>query len=123
MSHDFKKLELWKRSVDLAVRCYRVTKYFPQDEKYGLTSQITRAAVSIPSNIAEGTGRGSKKDFSRFLDISRGSSNELETLLIIAEKTDLVKADSISPLLKEIDEIQKMLNAFKTSLLKAHQKV
>ena len=80
-----KDLEAWKKSIELVTKVYELTKSFPEDEKFGLISQIRRASISIPSNIAEGAGRNSDKEMTRFLDISLGSIAELETQLIIAE--------------------------------------
>ena len=80
-----KDMEVWKKSIGLVTKVYELTKIFPEDEKFGLVSQIRRAAVSIPSNIAEGAARNSDKEIQRFLDISLGSIAELETQLIIAE--------------------------------------
>src|SRR5688572_26720461 len=88
--NNFKDLKIWQKSVDLAVRIYEITKAFPKDEMYGLTSQMRRSAVSISSNISEGSGRNTDKDFNYFLGISYGSSCELETQLIIAERVRLI---------------------------------
>jgi four helix bundle protein len=85
--HRYKELNVWKRSREFCSSIYLITTKFPQDEKFGLTSQLRRAAISIPSNIAEGASRSSKKDFTRFLEISIGSSYEIETQQLIA--TDL----------------------------------
>ena len=80
------KLEAWSKSVDLVTEVYKETESFPKEERYGLTSQIRRAAVSIPANIAEGAGRFSQKEFAYFLSNSQGSASELETELIIAHR-------------------------------------
>ncbi|MBK5279402.1 MAG: four helix bundle protein, partial [Bacteroidia bacterium] len=88
--NNYKELKVWQKSVDLAVRIYETTKHFLREEVYGLTSQIRRSAISIPSNIAEGAGRNLKKEFNNFLAISNGSSCELETQLIIANKVDFL---------------------------------
>ncbi|MGK0286095.1 MAG: four helix bundle protein [Salibacteraceae bacterium] len=105
MTH--KDLEVWKRSIDLVVSIYDLTKVFPDGEKYGLTSQMRRAAVSIPSNISEGAGRSSTKEFIRFLDIATGSLSELETQLIIVIRLGFIKKQNL--LDEEIIIIQKML--------------
>ena len=84
--HNFKELNVWREAKNFAVLIYKITKQFPKSEIYGITSQINRSAISIPSNIAEGAGRGSDKDFSRFINMSIRSSFELETQLIIANE-------------------------------------
>lgn len=86
LKHNFKELVIWKRGIELTVQTYALTGQFPESEKYGLTSQMRRAAVSIPSNIAEGAGRISDKYFRHFLSLALGSLNELETQLLVAEK-------------------------------------
>ena len=88
--HNFRSLKVWEKSVELSVKTYQLTSCFPTDEKFGLISQMRRASVSIPSNIAEGAGRSSKKDFANFLGFATGSSNELETQMLIANKLKLV---------------------------------
>jgi len=80
----FKDLIVWQKGIELVNEIYKVTKHFPKEELYGLTSQIRRAAISIPANIAEGWGRGTTKNYIQFLEISRGSLYELETLIIIS---------------------------------------
>jgi four helix bundle protein len=87
-------LDAWKLSIELADLVYRVTREFPREERYGLTSQLRRAAVSVPTNIAEGAARESTKEFRRFLVIARGSLTELETLIIIASNADLLSNDA-----------------------------
>lgn len=108
----YKNLEIWKRSVDLATEVYAVTKSFPTEEKFGLSAQLQRCAVSIPSNIAEGAGRGSKKDFKRFINIAYGSIYELETQLLISKNLGYLTTDKHEVLAKEIEEIQKMIYSF-----------
>ena len=102
-------LIVWKRAVDFVIDIYRTTGSFPNDERYGLTSQIRRAAVSIPANIAEGAGRKYDKEFARFLSIAQGSSSELETELLIAKKLRYLTEDVYSDLRKELDSIGQML--------------
>ena len=114
--NNYKSLKLWQKSVDLAVEIYKVTSFFPKEEMYGLTSQIKRSAVSIPSNIAEGAGRNTKKDFNNFLGISIGSSSELDTQLIIASRIGFINESLLQTLQKQIEEIQKMNWALKRSL-------
>lgn len=82
--HNFKELKVWKDNMVFAKNIFDITKYFPPDERYGITTQLRRCALSIPSNIAEGAGRTSKKEFCHFLDISIGSSFELETQIILS---------------------------------------
>ena len=114
--HNLKELKIWNKAIDLTVDVYKATSIFPADEKYGLTSQSRRAAVSIPSNIAEGAGRNSKKEFSNFLGIANGSSYELQTQLIISNKLNMLDGDLLEALLKQIDELQKMNFAFQKTL-------
>lgn len=114
--NNYKDLKVWQKSVDLAVKVYEITREFPREEIYGLTSQLRRCAVSIPSNIAEGAGRNTKNDFKNFLGISHGSSCELDTQLIIANKIDFLNESTLASLQKELLEIQKMNWALKNSL-------
>jgi len=107
---DFKNLKIWQHGINLVVDVYKASKNFPPEELYGLTSQIRRSAVSIPSNIAEGAGRDSDKEFCRFLDISLGSSFELETQIIIAHKLDLLSEEVYVDLAEKIREEQKMIS-------------
>ncbi|TPE45182.1 four helix bundle protein [Pontibacter mangrovi] len=116
--HNFKDLKIWQRSMELAKVVYETTAAFPGNEKYGLTSQINRAAVSIPSNIAEGAGRSSSKEFSQFLSIALGSAFELETQLILANSFGLVKEAQLKQLLSQLEQIQKMINSFKKTVSK-----
>lgn len=104
-----KDLDVWKKSIALVTLIYEITKDFPQTEIYGLTNQIRRCAVSIPSNIAEGSGRQSDKEFVQFLHIGLGSLSELETQLIIATNIGFLKESTQSDLLMNIEEIRKML--------------
>ncbi len=106
--HNSKELKIWNRAIDLTVDVYKATDCFPKQETYGLTSQIRRAAVSIPSNIAEGAGRNSNNEFRHFLGIASGSSFELQTQLIISNRLNLLEEEVLEPLLKEIQELQKM---------------
>jgi len=116
MNTNYKTLKVWQKSVDLAVKVYKSTENFPKEEAYGLTSQIRRCSVSIPSNIAEGSGRNSDKEFNNFLGYSQGSSFELETQLIIANKVGYLKDDNFQNLQEGITEIQKMNYALKKRL-------
>lgn len=114
--NNYKELKIWQKSVDLAVLIYEATKAFPKEELYGITSQVRRSAISIPSNIAEGAGRNSKKDFNKFLGISNGSSCELDTQLIIAHRINFLDKAALESMQQEITEIQKMNWALKKSL-------
>jgi len=101
-----KDLDVWKKSIQFVKKIYEITSKFPDTEKYGLTNQMRRCAVSIPSNIAEGAGRNSKKEFKQYLYISLGSISELETQLIISSE---LKYQKDKLLLDELNEIRKML--------------
>ena len=107
---DFRKLEIWELGMDLTCRIYQIANDLPETEKYGLRSQMTRAEVSIPSNIAEGT-RGSKSELIQFVKIAVGSCNELETQVRICSKIELVSSIETGPLLNEIAKLRsKMIN-------------
>ncbi|MEO6453594.1 MAG: four helix bundle protein [Ginsengibacter sp.] len=108
--NSYKNLEGWKKSMQLVKDVYLTIKDFPKEELYGLTSQIKRAAVSIPSNIAEGIGRNYKKDTIQFLHISRGSLYELETLFSIAEMIGVLKVNHLNNISENINECGKILN-------------
>ena len=116
--HNLKELKIWIKAIDLAAEVYRVTSSFPAEEKFGLTSQSRRAAVSISSNIAEGAGRSSSKEFKYFLGIANGSSFELQTQLFISSKLGLINSDELEKLLLLIDELQKMNYSFQNMLIK-----
>ena len=114
--HNLKELKIWNKAIDLSIDVYKATSGFPSEERFGLTSQTRRSAVSIPSNIAEGAGRNSDKEFCNFLGISNGSSYELQTQLIIANRLNLVDINVLTDLLKQIDELQKMNYSFQQLL-------
>lgn len=103
------KLDVWNRSLDLVVRIYKATEVFPTHERYGLTSQIRRAAVSIPANIAEGAARQSSKEFAHFLSIAQGSGSELETELLIAQRLGYLGSGGYTEIRDELDSIGRML--------------
>lgn len=113
---NFKQLLIWQKGFQIAVKSFQLTASFPKEEKFGLSTQLTRAAVSIPSNIAQGSSRTSSKDYNRFLEISLGSSFEMETQLMIAEAVNFGEKEIRDDLLKEIDEEQKMLMSFMSKL-------
>ena len=100
---------IWKRGIQLSVNCYRLTEKFPKSELYGLTSQIRRASVSVPSNIAEGYGRRTKNEYIHFLHIALGSLRELDTQLIIAKEVKLTEYALFAPVLDEADRMQGIL--------------
>ncbi|PWS30901.1 four helix bundle protein [Pedobacter paludis] len=112
------ELKIWNKAIDLTVDVYKATASFPSDERFRLTSQSRRAAVSIPSNIAEGAGRNSFKEFNNFLGIANGSSYELQTQLVIANKLEMLDIELLNPLLMQIDELQKMTYGFQQMLEK-----
>ena len=109
MAKTFRELEVWKRSIDLTLYIYELTEHFPKQEIYGLTSQMRRAAVSIASNIAEGSARGTKKDFRQFIKQAEGSNCELQTQLIITRRLNLAQPDKLDELETISIEIGKML--------------
>ncbi len=100
---------IWQRAVQLAILCYQLTNNFPKSELYGLTNQMRRAAVSVPSNIAEGYGRNGKPEYIRFLHISLGSLRELDTQLYIAKEVGLASPELFTSVMKEVDEVQRIL--------------
>ena len=106
----YKELIVWQKSIQLVTDIYKLTKTFPKEEIYGLASQMQRAVVSIPSNIAEGNDRNSSKEFSQFLRIARGSLAELETQIIISEKLEYTNKEQIIPILNNCYEIGRMIN-------------
>jgi four helix bundle protein len=106
--HNFKELKVWQISRKLVKEVYEITSTFPATERYGLTSQIRRCTVSIPTNIAEGSGRNTDKDFAHFLNISLGSAYELETLLILSFDVAFISPEQLEDLSVRISEIQKM---------------
>jgi len=114
--HNFRKLDIWLKSMDLVVDIYQLTNIFPNHERFGLLSQTQRSAVSIPTNIAEGSAKSSNKDFARFLEMSIGSSYELETVLIIASRLKYIDSDVFLSIQNKITEIQKMITGFKNKL-------
>lgn len=113
---NFKELLVWQKAIDLVTEIYRTTDAFPKEETFGLKSQIRRASVSIPSNIAEGNSRRSKPDYLQFLKISRGSCAEVETQLIISRNLHFLSEENYLKLNDDIIEISKMLNGLINSL-------
>ena len=113
---DFRKLKVWEKAHKLSTELYKITESFPKEEVYGITSQIRRAVTSIPTNIAEGTGRNSRPDFSRFLQIAFGSASELEYLMILSNELNFINNDIANKLNEDIIEIKKMLASLQYKL-------
>ncbi|WP_299441966.1 four helix bundle protein [uncultured Aquimarina sp.] len=114
--HRFKDLEIWKKSRVFCSSIYDITSRFPETEKFGLTNQLRRAAVSIPSNIAEGSSRQSNKDFARYLQITLGSAYEIETQLLISLDLKFINQTKLDTLLSDLESIVKMTSKFKSTL-------
>ncbi len=114
--HKVKELKIWKKSISLAKSIYLLTEELPSDEKYGLVSQIKRSAISISSNIAEGAGRNSNKEFKHFLSIANGSAYELQTQLILIMELDLLSKEKVQPTIDLLTEIQKMNYSLQKSI-------
>ena len=108
----YRDLDVWIRSKALTLAVYEATSDFPREEVYGLVNQLRRAAVSIPSNIAEGCGRGTYRGTVSFIFIARGSLYEIETQLLIANELKYLDADKLRPILLEVDQCKKLLNGF-----------
>jgi four helix bundle protein len=113
---DFYNMKVWEKSHHLTLAIYKTTQCFPKDEQYGLTSQMRRSASSVPTNIAEGCGRGSNGDFIRFLQISMGSASELEYQLLLSRDLQFVDSAQYQSLKDQVVEVKKMLGAFIKSL-------
>jgi four helix bundle protein len=107
---NFKELLVWKKSIEFVTEIYEITAAFPPEEKFGLVSQIRRAAVSIPSNIAEGNARRSSADYIQFLKIARGSGAEVETQIVISKDLGFIEEAKCEDLISKITEIMKMIN-------------
>ncbi|HEY6763910.1 MAG TPA: four helix bundle protein [Candidatus Sulfotelmatobacter sp.] len=110
MSGTYSDLEVWQASMELEMNVYAVTRAFPKEEIYGLTSQLRRAAVSVPSNIAEGKGRSSDKELLQFLNHSRGSLFEIETQVTISQRLGYIEAEACKGILRQTSRVGKMLN-------------
>ena len=103
------KLDVWKMAIEMVVRVYECTGDFPNDERFGLTSQIRRAAVSVPANIAEGAGRHHDREFLQFLGIAQGSASELETELLIAHRLGYIDEENFRSIYEEVNSIARMI--------------
>ena len=113
---DFKKIQVWQKAHQLTLKIYEITAAFPQDERFGLVSQIRRAAASIPTNIAEGAGRETQKEFARFVHIASGSASEVEYPLLLAHELGYISPEEYTSLEKDIIEIKRMLHGFGKAL-------
>ena len=120
MLKNYKELKVWQRSYQLCLEIYGITKGFPKEEKYGLSSQIRRAAVSVPSNIAEGYGRKTTPEYIRFLYIAYGSNCELETQILLSKDLGYIEAGKIEFLQEGIEAVERMLKALIKSLERKH---
>jgi four helix bundle protein len=116
--HNFKELKVWQKSMTLCKMVYEITSTFPADEKFGLKSQIQRCAISIPSNIAEGSGRNGDKEFQHFLSIANGSAFELETQIILAKDFNYISDEHYSNITILLTEVEKMIYGFYQTLNK-----
>ncbi len=117
MVKSYKDLTVWQKSMDMVVDVYALTKSFPHSEVFGLASQMQRAAVSIPSNVAEGCERGTQGDFARFLSIASGSVAELETQILVATRLGYLSPEATTPVLSLCDETGKMLRVLRKTVL------
>lgn len=113
---DYKELQVWQKAMDLVVEIYKISKLLPKEETYGISDQIRRAVVSIPSNIAEGQSRNSAKEFIQFLSIARGSLAELETQLLICTKVNILSEDNIAEAQNITTEVGKMIKGLMNKL-------
>ncbi len=113
---DFKRIQVWQKAHQLTLEIYKITTTFPQDERYGLVSQMRRAAVSIPANIAEGAGRDTQTELARFIHIASGSTSEIEYHLLLAHDLGYISAEKYPHLEQSITEIKKMLYGFERTV-------
>lgn len=109
-------LMVWRKAMDLAKAIYQLTDGLPKKEEYRMTAQLVRAAISIPANIAEGNARGTRKDYAYFVSVARGSTAELETLLTIVAETNMAPAAQVAEIIKNAEEVGRMLNGLRRSL-------
>lgn len=119
----YRDLKVWEKAMGLVVQSYRLTKFFPKHEAFGLASQTQRAAVSVPANIAEGHGREHLGDYLRHLSVANGSLMELETDLLIAARLSYLKTDEVEPVLALASEVGRMLAGLSRSLKKTSMRV
>lgn len=118
LKRGYQDLQVWQKAMDMVDEVYKLTQKFPQEERFGLISQLRRSAVSIPSNIAEGSSRRSTKEFIRFVDIAYGSLAEVETQLLIAQRQEYVSEEEVEIVFDAAAEIGRMLNGLFASLEK-----
>lgn len=118
----FEKLDVWTKSIDMADAVYRITREFPDFEKFGLANQLRRAAVSVSSNIAEGSSRSSNRDYARFIEIAYGSMMEVVSQLHIAQRQSFVAVEDPRSFYRQADEVARMLSGLKTHLQKKEPK-
>lgn len=114
--HNYRELRIWNRSMDFVVKIYEISAGFPKEERYGLTSQLRSCAVSVPSNISEGAGRGTNRQFRRFLEFSMGSINEAQTQIELAYRVSYIGKEHYDYLIDEALQIYKMILTFYNSL-------
>ena len=114
--HNFEKLKIWQKAMDIAVEVYKISSLLPNDEKFNLIHQIKKCAVSIPSNIAEGSGRNYNKEFIQFLGIANGSTFELITQLILAKRLALISEEIVQPVISQLIEVSNMNFSFQKTL-------
>jgi len=114
--HNYRELKIWQRSMDFVVKVYEVTTAIPKEEKYGLTAQLRSCVVSVPGNISEGPGRGTNRQFKRFLEYSMGSINEVQTQIELAQRISYVSKEIYESLIDEALQIYKMTLGFYNSL-------
>ncbi len=112
----YRDLTVWQKSMELAAAVYRLTRQFPRREEYRISGQMIRAATSIPANIAEGHGRGTRKDYAHFVSIAKGSLAELETFLLLVMELTLAPSSATSPVLALAEEVGRMLTALRARL-------
>jgi four helix bundle protein len=112
----YRDLVVWQKGIELAEEAYKLAQLMPRNEEYRLTSQLLRAAVSVPANIAEGNSRGTRRDYAHFISISRGSVAEIETFLQLAVRCELVKPENVQPALLLADELGRLLNVLRQRL-------
>lgn len=116
--HQFEKLKIWQKAMDVTENVYQICAELPENEKFNLTHQIKKCAVSIPSNIAEGSGRNSNNEFAHFLGIANGSTFELITQLLISKRLKLIEEEKITPIVNELIEVTNMNFALQKTLKK-----